>query len=320
MGPTMTVIILWAAAIMVAAVAVWQLIHYTSPLVRSWTPSSFKRHSAGPLSVLDSGRSEIDTGEIVILLHGLGATSDYFGDFYDGLSRRRRVILIDLLGFGGSLDEARTDFSLEAHVKALDEAFEALGIGSSRIIVAAHSMGAGLALTWANRHPGRVVRVVLWGAPVYDNESDARNIGASHGAITRLFLLDTRWAERACHVSCRHRTTSGRAMALMAPRWPVPISTRASLHTWDAYQQSLNSLVLTFDWATVLPGEVEVTIFRGATDPIGNRSYLEELVGEADLIDVAGGGHHIALTNPELLYDLLEWPSAAASGQQKPSP
>jgi pimeloyl-ACP methyl ester carboxylesterase len=216
------------------------------------------------------------------------------------------VILIDLLGFGGSLDEIRSDFSLEAHVKALDEAFDALGLESSRLILAAHSMGAALALTWATRHAHRVARVVLWGAPVYDTESDARNSGADYGGFARLFLLDTTWAESTCHVSCRHRTASGRAMALIAPRWPIPVSTSASRHTWDSYQQSLNELVLKFDWAAVLPGAVGVTIFRGTNDPIGDRAYIANLVERSDLIDVTGGDHHIALTNPELLCDLLE--------------
>ena len=95
-------------------------------------------------------------------------------------------------------------------------------------------------------------------------------------------------------------------MALIASRWPIPVSTSASRHTRDSYQQSLNDLVLKFDWAAVLLGEVGVTIFRGTNDRIGDRAYLANLVQRSDLIDVTGVDHHIALTNPELLYDLLD--------------
>ena len=45
---------------------------------------------------------------------------DIFGAGFDRLAERHRVVVPDLLGFGRSLDEARTAFSVEAHLDALD--------------------------------------------------------------------------------------------------------------------------------------------------------------------------------------------------------
>ena len=154
-----------AAAAMVALA--WQVVYRTSPLVRRWNPSSFPRRAAGPLSVLESGATGRPNEEVLILLHGLGATGDYFGAFYDGLSRQRRVVIIDLLGFGHSLDEARTNFTADAHVGAIDQTLDALGLTGSKVVIAAHSMSTAIALTWADRNRHRAQHVYLWGPPIY---------------------------------------------------------------------------------------------------------------------------------------------------------
>jgi pimeloyl-ACP methyl ester carboxylesterase len=293
-------------AAIVVAIVVWQVVHRTSPLVRRWHPSSFPRRTAGPLSVFDSGTTGRHNEETLVLLHGLGATADYFGAFYDGLSGRHRVVIIDLLGFGNSLDEDRTDFSVDAHVAAIDQALEALGLAESNVVIAAHSMSTAIALTWADRNRQRAQHVYLWGPPIYPAGSAADSVGRQYGMMGRLFALDTKWAERACRVNCMNRALSGRAMAVMAPRWPTQVSSRAARHTWAAYQQSLQNLILDFNWAKVLPATVPVTIFHGGKDTIGDQSHIAKVMRTAAIVNVAGADHHIALEHPHLLFDALE--------------
>jgi pimeloyl-ACP methyl ester carboxylesterase len=294
------------AAVAALTVGGWQLAHRTSSLVRRWAPSSFPRRSAGPLSVLDSGPTGRADEDIVVLLHGLGATGDYFGAFYDGLSRRHRVVIVDLLGFGHSLDEERTAFDVDTHVAAIDRALEALDCGASPVVLAAHSMSTAIALTWADQHRDRTRHVYLWGPPIYSGEQAARSIGRGYGVMARLFALDTTWARRACRLNCANRDVSGRVMAAMAPRWPTRVSSAASRHTWDAYHGSLRSLILDFDWSSVLPASCPLTIFRGSDDPIGRRDDIAELAAGATIVDVPGADHHVALEHPELLFDALD--------------
>lgn len=254
----------------------------------------------------DSGPTGGRNDEVVLLLHGLGATGDYFGDHYDGLSRHRRVVIVDLLGFGRSLDEGRSDFGVAAHVDALDTALDSLGLADSKVVLAAHSMSSAIALSWAVRHPQRVVRVCLWGPPIYPAGAAARSIGKDYGPMARLFALDTKWAERACRLNCSNRDISGRIMALMAPRWPTRIGRDAALHTWSAYHGSLRALILEFDWSTVLPAAVPVTVVRGSDDPIGDHGHLGKLAGGASVVDVDGADHHVALQHPQLLAEVLD--------------
>ena len=256
--------------------------------------------------MLDSGPTGRADEQVLVLLHGLGATGAYFGAFYDGLSRKRRVIIVDLLGFGHSLDEERTDFAIDAHVDALDQALAALGLSEADVILAAHSMSSAIALTWGDRNRQRTQHVYLWGPPIYPAEAASQSVGKEYGPMGRLFALDTKWAERACRINCINRDVSGRMMALMAPRWPTAVSSDAGRHTWDAYHHSLRSLILDFNWSKVLPASVPVTIFRGADDPIGDESHIARLAGSAKVVNIAGADHHIALQHPELLVDALE--------------
>lgn len=297
------VIAMIAAAI--GAVVAWQAVHRTAPLVQRWQPSSFPRRSAGELSVLDSGPTGRHDERTIVLMHGLGATGEYFGAFYDGLSRRDRVVIVDLLGFGRSLDESRTDFTIEDHVAAVDSMLDALDVGDRPVVLAAHSMSSAIALTWADRNQERAEHVFLWGPPIYPNEAAARSATKHYGWMGRLFLLDTKWAERACRLNCANRSLSGAAMAAMAPRWPVEVSSRASRHTWEAYHLSLLNLALEFNWSRVLPASAPVTIWRGTDDPIGDASYVERIAGSAAVVTIAGGDHHLPLTQAELLFDAI---------------
>ena len=298
--------LLMSLAIAVVAIAAWQAVHRSSPLVRRWHRSAFPRHTAGPLSVLDSGPTERPAEEAVVLLHGLGATGDYFGAFYDGLSTRRRVVIVDLLGFGHSLDESRDRFDLDDHVQALDEALDALGLGDAPIVLAAHSMSSSIALTWADRNRDRTRHVYLWGPPTYPNETAAESVAKEYGPMGRLFALDTKWAERACRLNCINRNVSGQMMALMAPRWPSQVSSAASQHTWEAYHLSLRNLIFDVRWTRILPASVPVTIFHGTDDPIGDRNYIAKIARNAIVVDVDEADHHVALQRPDLLFDALE--------------
>ena len=251
-----------------------------------------------------------------MFLHGLGATGDYFGAFYDGLARDRRVVFVDLLGFGRSLDERRDDFGIDAHVASLDAALTALGLDASTLTIAAHSMSCSIALTWANRHRDRVRGVYLWAPPIYALGDAPDSVGREYGLMGRLFALDTRYAELACRLNCANRDLSGHFMALLAPRWPTAISRGASLHTWEAYHGSLRALVFEFDWTSVLPAAVPVTVIRGTEDPIGDTELIERLARGATVIDVAGADHHVALRHPELVVDAVAHRGVSENSQR----
>lgn len=257
-------------------------------------------------------RSVGGRGDAVVLLHGLISTGDVFGAAYDQLAATHRLVVPDLLGFGRSMDEERVSFGVEAHLDALDELADRTGLFESPCwTLGAHSMGVSLALRWAGRHPDRIVRVVGWGAPVYPSPEQARSHIAG-SMMTRLFALDTELAARACALSCRHRTAAGWLSVVAEPRLPVSIARAAPLHTWPAYREAIQHLVLDVDWDDLV-GEcdrhaIEVGFVWGAKDRVGDRICAERLVEHRRLgwvEELDRGDHRLPLTNPTTCIEQL---------------
>lgn len=298
----------WVLAGLVGSVVAWTVAHVRSPVVRRWSPSAVGSELMGPLVGRCSGSGD----EVLLLLHGLGATSEYWPASYDALAARGLLVVPDLLGFGRSLDEARSSFTLHDHADALDSAIDTLAPDATGFVVVAHSMGAGVALEFARRHIDRVVRVVCIGAPVYPDERSASGAFDEAGAMGRVFLLDTAWAQRLCALSCRHRRLSGWLTVLLEPRLPVAIARRATLHTWPAYRDSVRHLILHYDWATAfatLAGAgIEIELLHGSDDTIGDQQYIELLVRDLATVSthaVDGADHHLAITHAAEVIDRI---------------
>ncbi|MGI8792712.1 MAG: alpha/beta fold hydrolase [Acidimicrobiales bacterium] len=291
----------WVVAGAVGVPALWSAVHRWSMIASDWSASKIEPRRFGRLWARSVGRSD----DAVVLLHGLISTGDVFGAAYDRLAATHRLVVPDLLGFGRSMDEERTSFGGEDHLDALDELAERAGLfESSRWTLGAHSMGVSLALRWAARHPDRVVRVVGWGAPVYQSTERARAL-VTRSLMARLFALDTEMAARVCALSCRHRTAAGWLSVAAEPRLPVSIARATPLHTWPAYRDAVRHLVLDVDWETLVAAcdrhAVEVGFVWGAKDRIGDRSYAERLVEGARRASVEvldRGDHRLPLTHP----------------------
>lgn len=102
-------------------------------------------------------------GEPLILLHGgLGTIDMLFGDLLPRLAEYRQVIAVELQGHGHTADVDRP-FSYELmsdDISALVRHF-----GAERMEIAGFSLGGGVALQTAIRHPEVVKRLVLISTP-----------------------------------------------------------------------------------------------------------------------------------------------------------
>jgi len=297
-----TIMILFWGVAMGAMLVLWGFRHVRSPAVRAWGPPTATGLKAGPLHARCEGGGD----RAVILLHGIVSNGDVFGAPYDQLAATHRTVVPDLLGFGRSIDTEKSSFSVDDHLEALDQLAQRAGLLDLQWTIGAHSMGSGLALRWAIRHPDNVERIVCWGAPLYPSPEEAR-AKISGNTMTRLFALDTAWAERACAISCRYRRAAGWLGAMSEPGLPVPIARGASLHTWPAYRDSMRHLVLETDWSGLL-AELDargtrVELVWGSEDRVGDQAYARALTeGSAHLgvTSVRDADHHLPMTHPEI--------------------
>lgn len=102
----------------------------------------------------------IGDGEpLVVLPGGPGRPSGYLGDL-GGLSRSRRLILMDLRGTGDSATpEDAGSYRVDRQARDVEALVNHLGLGP--VDVLGHSAGASMAVLFAAAHPERVRRLIL---------------------------------------------------------------------------------------------------------------------------------------------------------------
>lgn len=292
----------------------WMACHRTSAAVQQWRPSALPGEQAGPLHVRSGGASD----PVVVLLHGLVATGDVFGAAFDQLTTTNTLVVPDLLGFARSLDESRSHFSPDDHLDALDQSLSLLGLDNRPLTVGAHSMGAAVAVRWAERHPDMIRKVVCWGAPIYANRGALDNALADSGLMARAFVADTSWSRWACRVNCHYRKAAGWVAVAASPALPVAIARAASLHTWPAYRDAMTQLVGDTDWSRaagrLADKDIKLNLVWGTRDRIGDRDLARTLAG-AQVTLVPEADHRIPMTHGAFCASQLDPRAVARDGQ-----
>ena len=102
-------------------------------------------------------------GRPLVLLHGGLGSGEMFGPVIAAFAAAHRVILVDLQGHGRTAD---IDRPLDVRFMADDVAALIAHLGLDRPDVVGYSLGGGVALQTAIRHPERVGRVVVASAGI----------------------------------------------------------------------------------------------------------------------------------------------------------
>jgi pimeloyl-ACP methyl ester carboxylesterase len=209
-------------------------------------------------------------GPAFVLVHGIGVSSRYFRPLAIELAKRGSVFLIDLPGYGAAPDP-RTDVSLDGHADAL--ASFVRSIAGPEVVIVGHSMGAQVAVSLAQRHPGLVSRLALIGPTIEPGRRTAAQ------AIGRLLIDGTR----------------------------EPVTVNAIVFTDYVFRAgapyTIRQLPLVLDDRLenrVAGLGIPVLVVRGARDPIVSGVWAQLLAERAqgDSIEVPGP-HVVMYTSPE---------------------
>jgi pimeloyl-ACP methyl ester carboxylesterase len=109
---------------------------------------------------------DVGDGDPVILLHGSGPGVSAWANWQhniQALAQRHRVIAPDIVGFGDTERPADVYYSLKAWERHVWSFLDALGIEKTSLV--GNSLGGRIGLAMAGRHPERLDRMVLMGAP-----------------------------------------------------------------------------------------------------------------------------------------------------------
>lgn len=135
-------------------------IRYSSKKSEPETPNKFVNINSHKINYIDQG-----VGIPLVFIHGYGASIFSWRKNLPILSKHFRVCALDLLGFGFSDKPLNESYSVDSYVKLIVQFMDALKI--KKAILVGHSLGGGIAVLTALKHPTRVRRLILIDAEAY---------------------------------------------------------------------------------------------------------------------------------------------------------
>ncbi|OQX95623.1 hypothetical protein B6I21_04500 [candidate division KSB1 bacterium 4572_119] len=135
------------------------------------------------VAMIDEGKGD----QVLLLVHGLGSNAKGWIKNIPELSKKFRVIAVDLPGYGKS-DKGYFQFSMKFYAQILTELLTQLNINKATFI--GHSMGGQIAITTALEYPARVDKLVLISPAGFERFTEGEGDWMKN-AVTADFVKDT---------------------------------------------------------------------------------------------------------------------------------
>lgn len=231
-------------------------------------------------------------GPEVVLVHGLGGTTNFFEPLVASLAERFRVTRYDFSGHGRSpLAGELTLESLTAELALVIESQTASG----RAHIVGHSMGTLIVQQLASTRPGLVQEVVLLG-PVREQSQAAKDATRARAALVREKGMAA-VADTIAHAATAEQAAIGNPL--------VRPFVRELLLGQDpeAYAQACEALAAAInpDLTTI---QSKVLLLTGSEDkvstPASNEAMAADL-GRAELLVAPGTGHWTVPEAPDFV-------------------
>lgn len=243
----------------------------------------------------------IGSGEPVVLLHGYLSSGHYWHHLVPLLTQQgRRVITIDLLGFGGSPKPRDNDYSLDSHADAVLRTIHAILGTQARFTLVGHSMGALVASQLVHKLPDQVDKLVLFNMPVFTAKAQARTTFAQTSFVYKSMLYTP--AGRVGWPILKKLVSS--PLIRTMPRTLRPIAHSSSQNTHTSRRRSLEHAIERTNGIELLAGIRVPTQFVGGI--YDRRIYKENIEAHAHelphniTITWLEAGHHIPAKLPDV--------------------
>jgi haloalkane dehalogenase len=104
-------------------------------------------------------------GEAILFIHGTPTSSSLWRKQIDALSELYRVYALDLPGWARSGKPENFDYKLESYADILEQFLKK--IGEEKVSLGIHDLGAAIGLTFLERHPEMVSKLILFDTFAY---------------------------------------------------------------------------------------------------------------------------------------------------------
>ena len=120
--------------------------------------------AVGSLSIQVTDKTQLQEPPTLVFIHGVGSTKETWNALLPHLEQTHRMVTYDLRAHGESYLEGRvelieSDFSMDQMVADLEQVTTIAKLGEFTIL--ARGMGASIGVCFAQKHPDKVVGLVL---------------------------------------------------------------------------------------------------------------------------------------------------------------
>jgi pimeloyl-ACP methyl ester carboxylesterase len=254
----------------------------------------------------------IGTGPALLLIHGIGDSSDTWRPVLDRLARRHTVIAPDLLGHGRS-EKPRADYSVAAYANGMRDLLSVLEIDRATVI--GHSLGGGVAGQFAYQFPERCERLVLVGSGgVGRSISPFLRLAAVPGIEALMPLFGLPPVRMAGHVAAdvlrRFSTALGRdteELLAVFDALPDTSARRAILRTLRSGVDWRGQVITMLDRAYLAEGLPTLLVWgrHDAVIPLGHGRLAHAAMPGSELEIFDDAGHFPHHADPERFADLV---------------
>ncbi len=245
-----------------------------------------------------------DGEESIVFLPGLGLTTRYWEPRVKPLSRRFRLVFVDLLGFGES-PKPWVKYTAARHLDALHQVLSR----HENFTLVGHSLGAVLAILYAARYPSQVKQLVLFGLPYFGSKKRAFQHLRKGPTLGGWIVTNMFFAATTCLLT---RWLFGRLLPSLFPSFPREVAEDLVKHSWRSSTSSLWEVIYKYDLfkdAANLDDKISVVCVHGdqdATAPLEGVEFLVKELSDWKLHLLSGIDHHPLLFDPAACLHQIE--------------
>jgi len=285
------------------------------------TPINYVDVAAG--GVAPSGNAPRSDGlhEPVVLVHGLGGQWQNWLENIPRLAQERRVLALDLPGFGLTPEPADGEISISGYGRCVDSFCEQLGLG--RVAVVGNSMGGFISAEVAIQFPERVSRLAL---------VSAAGISSADALQAPILTIGRLASAIATNSAARYRTLASRPIArhaslALVARHPRLLKADLAYEGFfkgagkAGFDEALRAC-LDYDFRDRLPDvKVPTLIVWGEKDsiiPVRDANEFERLIPDSRKLVMRDTGHIPMAERPQAFNDVLtEFLAETGPAEQK---
>lgn len=232
---------------------------------------------------------EYGSGEPIIFIHGVGGSSQYWYFQREYLKNSMKVVLIDLPGHGQSTGEG---------IKTIEEARDMvrdilLAKGIEKAHIAGHSMGGGIAMSFAVAYPELLKSIILicTGAKLRVLPAILDGVLKDKEATVRMIMMDYAFS----------------------PKSPIKMRENGFKDMMKSSAQSIYQGFSACDRFSAIGSLDKIALpalIVGAKDdlltPPSYSEYLHKEINGSELIIIENAGHMVMIEQPSALNRAIE--------------